>query len=700
MKILSQWIRHYLPGLTVSDRQLADDLTLRGIAVEGVFDLGNNHGSLFETDITTNRVDAMNHYGVAREAAVIYGLGLATLNSSLPPAQAGTSYPVRIDMPGECGRFTARILRGVTIRPSSGLVAERFRLLEQKQISNAVDATNYVTLAMGHPTHAFDLDKLEGAIIVRRARKGEKLRTLDGVERTLDAEDLVVADERKALGLAGVMGGWDSMITPETRNVLVEAAWFDPAVVRRMSRRHGIHSDASHRFERGADFNAPPLASALVSQIILESGGYQEGELTDVVVPEAEARTANRPPILLAVSEAQRILGATEDGLGITEQISTEVLSGLGCTLAPAGGAGAYAVTLPSWRLDLEREIDLIEEIARVYGYNRFANTLPAFSGTVMELPHATKESATRGLLLASGYHEAVSSTFCSAEEAALFAPQPGTSVAMGNPLNEEAGMLRPSLLPGMLTMMAHNLNRNVDSAQLFETGTVFSGSPERVEERPALAFGATGEWNSGGPHQPARRVSFYDLKGVIERLMALFSTKSVYFDAFPGTPGLMPPWLHPGRGARCVVDGSTVAYFGQLHPAEAERRKLRQPVFLGEVYLQRLYAQALRQPVAQELSRFQPVHRDFSFFFPDQVKWQAVAGAIEALHVPELVAYRPAEVFRDAKGRAVAPGQYAMLLSTTFQAPDRTLRDEELQGWSQAVVTALERLGGKQRVQ
>jgi phenylalanyl-tRNA synthetase beta chain len=273
VKIVTQWLRDYLPGLGVSDRELADDLTLRGIAVEGVFDLGAGNGSLFEMDITTNRVDAMNHYGVAREAAAIYGLPLVALDSHVSEARHGApGVSVSIEAPELCGRFTARVLRGVRIQASSGVVASRFGLLEQKLISNAVDATNYALLAMGQPTHAFDLDKLEGGIVVRRARKGERLKLLDGTERTLDTDDLVVADERKALGLAGVMGGWDSMITAETKNVLIEAAWFDPAAVRRSSRRHGIHTDASHRFERGADFNAAPIASAMVTNVILEAG--------------------------------------------------------------------------------------------------------------------------------------------------------------------------------------------------------------------------------------------------------------------------------------------------------------------------------------------------------------------------------------------------------------------------------------------
>src|SRR5215469_5747359 len=322
MKILTKWLRSYLPELPVSDTQLAEDLTLRGIAVEGIFDLGPGNGSLYEMDITTNRVDAMNHYGVAREAATIYGVELKSLDTALPAATPATKpYPVKIEAVDACGRFTARVLRDITIGTSrdwfpGAEVSTYFGLLEQKQISNAVDATNFAWLAMGQPTHAFDLDKIEGGIIVRRARKGEKLKTLDGMDRILDSDDLIIADHAKALGLAGVMGGWDSMITPETKNVLVEAAWFEPMAVRRTARRHGLHTDASHRFERGADFNAGPVASALVSRMLLASGGSMEGGLVDVRVPAMEARTAHRQAVPLTLSEVHRILGRTIDSEG------------------------------------------------------------------------------------------------------------------------------------------------------------------------------------------------------------------------------------------------------------------------------------------------------------------------------------------------------------------------------------------------
>ncbi len=609
--------------------------------------------------------------------------------------QPGAGHPVRIEAPEACGRFTARILRNVKIGPSTGIVAERFAALGQKLIFNAVDASNYVLLGMGHPTHAFDLDKIEGAILVRRARAGEKLKTLDGIDRVLDADDVVVADEKKALGLAGVMGGWDTMITPETKNILVEAAWFDPAVVRRMSRRHAIHSDASHRFERGADFHAPPVASALVSQLILQNGGHIEGDLVDVIVPVVEQRVANRPPIAFSVARCAQLLGRTDDGPGVTDEVAATTLRALGCTLSQSG-EGRYKVTLPSWRLDLEREIDLIEEVARVYGYNRFANTLPSFSGTVIELPHAPKQSVVRRLLLSAGYNEAISSTFCSAADAEIFAAQPGVAVAMDNPLSEEAGMLRPSLLPGMLTMLAHNLNRNVDDVRLFEIGTVFTGTPDRVDETQWLAFGATGQLRDG--LHSARAVDFYDLKGLVEAITARFTTRSVYYDAFPPESGLLPRWLNPARAARPVVDGSTIGYFGELHPDESAQRKLRQPVFIGEIYLDRLFRQSLRQPSARELSRYQPVRRDFSLIFPDTIHWDAVGSALAALEIAELQDYRPAEIFRDAKGKAVPAGHYSMLVSTTFQSPERTLRDEELHTWSNSIVGALESLGGKLR--
>ncbi len=711
MDILTSWLRSYLPALDVSDAQLAEDLTLRGIAVEGIFAVdGGADGSRFEMDITTNRVDAMNHYGVAREAAAIYNVALkplsAGLGAAVVEAKAGEGFPVRIEAEDLCGRFTARVIRGVEVGPSSGLIAEYFAALGQKQISAPVDVTNFGWMAMGQPTHVFDLDKIVGGIVVRRARAGERLLLLDGTEKTLVADDLVVADEEKALGLAGVMGGWDSRVTEETKNILVEAAWFDPAAIRASSRRHGLHTDASHRFERGADFNAAPVANHLVTRMVVEqSGGEVVGPLVDVMVPAMAAKTAERGAISLQVSEVRRHLGTTADGLGIGEDVVAQYLSALGCGLTQTA-EGEYAVKLPSWRLDLEREIDLIEEVARVYGYNRFADTLPSFAGAVVELPHVEQERTIRERLRALGFTEAVSSTFCSAEEAEEFG---GGAVALGNPLSAEAGMLRPSLAPGMATMLALNLHRDVSSVRLFEMGTVFGGSTVEVTERVGLALGATGGAVGTALYQ-AEDALFYEVKGAIEALLARF-VGAVSFDA----TGL-PAWIGEGRGARVLLGEEVVGVFGELSAPELQARKLRQPCVIGSLDGQRLLETALRQPVSRELSRFQAVERDFSFVFPDAVTWAAIDAALHAagagLNADELRSVRPVEIFRDAKGKAVdqpnkqrtlaggpgAAGSYSLLLRVVFQSNDGTLTEEEITRWTEWVVATLKGLGGTQR--
>jgi phenylalanyl-tRNA synthetase beta chain len=689
MDILTPWLRSYLPALPVTDEQLAEDLTLRGIAVEGTFPIEG--GTRFEMDITTNRVDAMNHYGVAREAAAIYNVPLAPLPATAPLAadKPGDSYPVTIEAQDLCGRFTARVIRGVTVSASKGTISNYFEALGQKPISGPVDVTNFGWLSMGQPTHVFDLDTLEGGIVVRRARAGEKLRLLDGSEHTLVVDDLVVADEKKALGLAGVMGGWDSRVTETTKNILVEAAWFDPAAIRASSRRHGLHTDASHRFERGADFAAAPLANNLVTRLVIEqAGGEVIGEMTDVIVPALAAKTADRPTIALRVTEVQRYLGTTADGPGISENIVAQYLTALGCALTQTA-PGEYAVKLPSWRLDLEREIDLIEEVARVYGYNKFANTLPSFTGTVIELPHAEQEQTIRSTLRGLGFSEAISSTFCSAEEAALFTS--ASAVAIGNPLSAEAGMLRPALTPGMATMIANNLHRDVATVRLFEMGTVFNGSTAKVKEHTGLSLGLTGS-ASGTALYKAADALFYELKGALEALFAKF-TGAVTFDA-----NELPSWIAAGRGARALVGGQPVAVFGELSATEQQRRKLRQTVVLAEVNAAPLLASPLRQPASREISRFQAVERDFSFVFPDSVRWTDIDNSLRSLEIAELQSIAPVEIFRDAKGKAVAAGSYSLLVRVVFQSTERTLADEDLTGNSTRIVAALTALGGLQR--
>jgi phenylalanyl-tRNA synthetase beta chain len=486
MKLSAQWIRDFV-DLTVDNDRLAEALTNVGISVEGIS--GSGADTVFEMEIGTNRPDAMNHYGVAREAAAIYDLPLKPPSalSHQPSAKQDSIFPVTVEEPQLCPRFSARVIRKTRITPSPERVAHRLQLLDQRAISNAVDATNYVLWEIGKPTHVFDADLLEGdQIIVRKARAGEALKTLDGVERKLTSEDLVVCDAKKPVGLAGVMGGYDTMITEKTRNIVIESAWWDPGIVRKMSRRHGLHTDASHRFERGADFESAVLSCDLVAQMILDSaGGELVGHVIDVV-----SRPMDLAPVLLRISEVHRILGGNLDAGHIYR-----LLKRLGFILILEGQQNAeFRVTIPSWRLDVEREIDVIEEIARLHGYDKFESTLPAYSGAVIELPNAKVDRALRTRALALGYNEAVSLTFISHEDAEKFATvaSSGKVLELENPLSEEASVMRTSLAPGMLNMLAWNLNRDVADARLFEIGATYGlTGEERVEPRRAC-LGAT----------------------------------------------------------------------------------------------------------------------------------------------------------------------------------------------------------------
>ncbi|HEY6373173.1 MAG TPA: phenylalanine--tRNA ligase subunit beta [Candidatus Sulfotelmatobacter sp.] len=696
MKLSPQWIRDFV-DLTVDDRRLAEDLTKVGISVEGIS--GTGADAVFEMEIGTNRPDAMNHYGVAREAAAIYGLSLKALSAlSFQPstnASHDAPFPITVEEPSLCPRFSARVIRGTRIKPSPEKVAHRLQLLDQRPISNAVDATNYVLWEMGKPTHVFDMDLLEGGeIIVRKAQQGETLKTLDGVERKLTSEDVVVCDAKKPVGLAGVMGGYDTMITEKTRNIVIESAWWYPGNVRKMSRRHGLHTDASHRFERGADFESTVLSCNLVARMILEAGGGElVGDVVDVV-----SRAMDQAPVVLHVADVKRILGGSLDS-GLVYQL----LKRLGFSLIPEGQSDAqFRVHIPSWRLDVEREIDVIEEIARLHGYDKFENTLPAYSGAVVELPHAAMDATLRRRALALGYNEALSLTFITHADAEKFSS--AKVLELENPLSAEASVMRTSLAPGMLDMLGWNLNRDVADARLFEMGSVYelsggsSGEP-RVEPRRAC-LGATASAVraslptggtldvSKGEHAAATE-TFRGFKGDVENLLAAFAGE-VSYDRETAE------YFHPGRSARARLNGAVVAQFGQLHPEVAAARKLRQDVFLAEIDLERLYTNGLRPVKFTPLGKYPALERDFSFVFGDEVSFEEMRKAVAGLSIAELRQFRPLEIFR---GGSIAAGKYSALLRVRFQSDQRTLREDEVAQWSGKIVAALTGLGGVQRV-
>jgi len=720
VKLSSQWIRDFV-DLAVDDLRLAEDLTNVGISVEGIS--GTGADTVFEVEIGTNRPDAMNHYGVAREAAAIYDVLLKPIAPGLPSAAKAASnaasggaagsrtlskpaqdkhFPIIVEEPELCPRFSGRVIRGTRITASPQKIAHRLQLIDQRPISNAVDATNYVLWEIGKPTHVFDLDLLEGGrIVVRKARKGETLKTLDGVERKLSTEDLVVCDSKKPVGLAGVMGGYDTMITEKTRNVLIESAWWDPGIIRKMSRRHALHTDASHRFERGADFESTVLSCDLVAKMILDSGG---GELVGNVV-DVVSKKMDQAPVVLHLAEVQRILGG-----GLTSTQVFRLLKRLGFSLIPEGQDEAqFRVHIPSWRLDVEREIDLIEEIARLHGYDKFQNTLPAYRGAVVELPNAAMDATVRRRALALGYNEALSLTFISHEDAEKFSSaaagfSSGARVLeLENPLSEEASVMRTSLVPGMLDMLAWNLNRDVAEARLFEIASVYelaggSSGEARVEPKRAClgatAAAARGSLPAAGAldvSQDEQAVSaevFRGFKGDVENLLAAFAG-DVSYDR------QVAEYFHPGRAARARINGVVVAQFGQIHPEVAAARKLRQDVFVAEFDLDQLYKNGPRPLHFASLGRYPAVERDFSFIFADSVSFDDMKKAVHATGVVELREFSPAEIFR---GGSIAAGKYSVLLRAKFQSDERTLREDEVAQWSGKIVAALTKLGGTQR--
>ena len=416
-----------------------------------------------------------------------------------------------------------------------------------------------------------------------------------------------------------------------------------------------------------------------MAELILQSGG---GELIGGAV-DVIARRLDQAPVALHLSEVHRIFGEKLDAREIFR-----VLNRLGFDVLPErGGESDFTVRIPSWRLDVEREIDVIEEIARLHGYDKFANTLPAYAGSVVELPDAEKDGKLRSTLLALGYDEAISLTFISHQDAERFSEVP--AIELANPLSEEASVMRTSMVPGILGMLAYNLNRGSDNVRLFEAGNVFEASGATANQLRRICLGVTGSAVTPSVHQPARPFSFFDLKGDVETMLHAFQRTRLAYDA------QTPKYYHPGRSARAVMDGAVVAQFGQIHPDVAAARKLRQDVFVAELYLDRLYQHGLREVRYEALPRYPAVERDFSFVFADAVEFEAIHQAVTALRLEELRSFVPVEIFR---GGAIPAGKYSILLRAKFQSHERTLREDEVAQWSGQIVETLKALGGTQR--
>ncbi len=670
MRIVYPWLSELVrvPG---DPDSIAREIALRGFEVAAV-----EHGRLpvIDFEITANRPDCLSHVGIAREAATIWNLPLQPPQIAPLDRSGAALVDVRLDAPDLCPRYCAQVF-DVTIGPSPSWLAERLEAAGVRPISNIVDVTNYVMLEMGQPTHAFDIERLEGkTLVIRRAREGERMTTLDGVERELDAGMLLIADAARGAAVAGVMGGRDSEIGPNTTRIVLESAWFEPASVRRTSKRIGLKTEASIRFERGADIDAAPAAIARAAALFERIGaGRPAGPLVDrYPSPRAQKR------VTLRSARIARVLG-----MDVPQDDVARILVPLGFDVEWADmERGAWNVGVPSFRVDVSREIDLIEEVGRHYGFDRLPARFPALLAP-QPAPDVrlARDRNVRRVLHAAGFSEAVTFAFIERQAAIPFCAPGVEPAAIANPLSEKFGVLRPSLIPGLLDACVHNRRRERRDVRLFETGSRFTAAGEGR----AVAFAWCGA--ASAPHWSGqtRNVDFFDIKGIVEEL-ASAAGLAVEFAASDC------PFLAPGRAAEArLVEGNAVlGVFGQLLPSIAEARGFpaNEELFAGELDLVMLAAGAAREDFrAAPLPRFPSIVRDLSLLVDEALPAAAVRGTIRSEAPATLVSIVE---FDRYQGKGVSEGQISLSLRLTFRAPDRTLTDDEVQAATERIVEAL----------
>ncbi len=666
MKAPLGWLRELAP-VPADVSAVAARLAGCGFEVAGI------EGETIDFEITANRPDCLSLYGLAREAAVAFGTALAP-----PPGEGVVSTAAAGDVPVTIGdrgcRRYALALAEVTVGPSPAWLVDRLAAAGVRPINNLVDVSNYVMLEMGHPTHAFDLDRLAGPEIrVRRARTGEGLVTLDGQARELDESMLVIADRDTAVALAGVMGGASSEVSSATVRVAIESAWFEPATVRATSRRLGLKTEASARFERGADLAAPVRALVRSLALIDRLGaGRQVGPIIDVFPDGVASRTVH-----LRRDRIARLLGDR-----VPDGDVERLLSGLGFGLEAT--AEGWSVSVPSFRVDVTREADLIEEVGRHWGFDRIPATFPALKDMPRESsPGMETARRLRRVLTGAGLQEASTFTFIEEAAAAPFVP-PGTAlVPIANPLSEKFAVLRPSLLPGLLDAVIYNRRREQDAVQVFESGATFSPAGERRRIGWLMTGPRLEHWSA-----QSAPVDLFDARGVADLVAESFG---VSLDAAPADDC---PWLLSGRAATLSAAGDdgpvVVGAVGQLRPDLVASRGLGQPQAIvgGELDLGTL-ARLARPSDARitPLARFPSVVRDLSLVVDERLPAAEVRGTIRA-HAPDtLVSVRE---FDRYKGKGVPDGRVSLSLRLTFRAADRTLTDGEVQQAVDAIVRAL----------
>ncbi len=658
---------------------------------------------IFDIAPPANRADLLSHHGLARELAALFDLDQPTTKTKVKESKTKAQATVEIAATDRCPRYLGRVIEGVAVGPSPAPVVQRLAALGIRSISNVVDATNLVLMELGHPLHAFDLDKLaEGRVIVRRATEGEALTTLDGVARTLSADDLVIADAARPIALAGVMGGGDSEVGPGTTRILLESAHFEARGVRRTGKRHGLHTEASHRFERGTDPDMVEVALDRCAQLIVELAG---GAVSKGVISAGRGRSkpvvaSIRPERATAFlgrpvdrAEIRRTLGA----LGLTKAEAPRASKAKASKGAKAGkkGEGALHFEVPSWRADLSREVDLIEELARIAGFGLIPTVLPGAGGAVRAQPAPLDPlDDVRRALVAEGYHEAISLAFASPSQLQAIGLDQASAVVVANPLGEESALLRPSLLPALLKATRHNQAMSRTDVRLFEVGRSFRWSPLNPADGVASADGlpeetsraaivlrgrrgAAGWW--GGNEQ----ADVFDLKGAVEAVLEAFGIEATF-------AALSRPWLHPrSAGEIRGPGGAVLGELGELHPDVAQRLDLDgPPVFVAELSVDALAAARGAVRKMRPLPRFPAVARDLSFFVGRAVPAGELLATVRQAAGAALEEVRLFDVY---EGKGVPDGERSVAVTMAFRALDRTLTDAEVDAAQGAVIAALE---------
>jgi phenylalanyl-tRNA synthetase beta chain len=695
MKVVYNWLKDFV-DVTVPPPELASRLALSGTNIGGIEH--GAHGAVIEAEVSSNRPDCLGHLGIAREVGAIYKQHLVFTPprpEESPSSKASDAVKVEIQAPELCGRFTARVIRNVKIQPSPKWLKDRLEASGVASISNVVDVSNYVMLELGHPLHTFDYDKVrDHKIIVRRAKQNEKIKTLDGIDRQLDPNICMISDGdgSRAVGIGGIMGGGETEISFSTKNVLIECARFEPIAIRRAARFLKLHTEASTRFGRGADPEMAELASRRAAELILQLAG---GELLSGVV---DVYPGKRVPKKLRVTRAEilRVMGAD-----VPDKEVEASLSALG--FAPVridqnrGAEGsllaAWECTQPSWRAEVEREIDLIEEIARIYGLDKFPPRLPAARQGAARLPHYEAETRLRERLIGLGYREILTIPHVAEERDALFRPVGISPARLSNPLSEEANVLRSTGLVTMAAALEWNLNHGQRNARLFEIGRRYSLKGSESAETRVLTIGATGEARDKNIYESAREFSFADLKGDLDSIGELAGGLA-WRDGGA-------EWLHAARRGSVALGASEIGAAGQLARRVAEKFKFRQDVFLAELELDPIcvaYRAAKEARRYEPLPRFPAVERDLSLLLPDGTHFSNVVKAIRSLNISEISNIEAADLFH---GKNVPAGKYSLLVRVTFQSREATLTDAQISDASTKIISALDKnLGAQLRTQ